>query len=482
MIATPKPNQGQEPEPKPGIEVDDHLYVHHQGQPCTGRVVCHGRHGVTVDVGGKHAKVTWDKVLGHKRRVALQGDVVDQGEDGMIVQDKSGRRRFIAVPNESTEDPMVAKSLQRPTLLFMKAGIAPGPGLSQKRITDKNGVQTTRWVSTVAKSPPAQRGQHVGFANGEHRGHGEVIASGKHGVTVRDSAGGDHRVHHEKVTHHWQGEGKPVSSPHPEPAAKPSNDPKYLFDEAELAKLPAKVNQPHANWDDLIKHGTEGLAQFRESLGKVAQTMGLQSGRKPDELTPEDWANDQGYLFLAPLKGAARAKEKVESDYGGDWSQLRDIVRATISVPSMHGVSEALAHLKSNGIELAQRPKNRFSQPTDLGYRDLMAIVKLPNGMLAELQIHVKAMTLAKEQGHEHYNTSRGLQAKYGEEAPSEKWSPDDRKKFEEAVAAQRELYDTVWTKANGGEAANDQKPPQQPAMQKAQDSSKMIMLIKGIG
>lgn len=479
----PKPQK--DPEPRGDVEIGDHLYVRHQGQPCTGVVAAHGKHGVTVEIDKQHHRVKWEHVLGHKRRLPLSYDVLDHGEDGMLVRDtKSGQRRFIAVPNDSKDDPMVAKSFGQRPVLFMKAGAPPGPGLTQKQITDKNGNQTTRWVSTRIDGPPAQRGQHVGFVNGEHKGHGQVTATGQHGVTVRDQAGGEHRVHHEKITHHWQGDGAPTESPH-QAEAGPAKIPASttLFTPEDLAKLPDKVNQPAKSWDELVTKGTEGLNQFRDQLGKVAQIMGLQSGKKPEDITPDEWENDQGFLFLAPLKGEKRAKEKVEADYGGDWSQLRDVVRATISVPGMANVTEALGHLKSVGIELAQKPKDRFSKPTDEGYRDLMTIVKLPNGMLAELQIHVKAMTLAKEKGHKDYETTRSLVAKYGE-PPSDKWAPEDKSKFEAAVQAQRDLYDTVWTKASGGKAEGGDKATPEGGgagkpMQKALASSKMIMLFR---
>lgn len=458
-MKTFKPGQQQQPQTRGDVEVGDDLYVHHEGQPCTGCVVAHGRHGVTVKVGDKHHKVKWDKVLGHKTRAQQRYDVIEHGEDGMLVQDAQGRRRYVAIPNDSKEDPMVAKSFgRRPVLLFMKAGgAAPGPGLAKKQITDKNGVQTTRWVSTSAGGPPAQHGQHVGFANGEHRGHGQVSAAGKDGVTVKDTAGGEHRVPHDKITHHWDGDGAPDESPHaeadqatPDPAAatKASDS---LFHPDDIASLPDKVNQPAKSWDELVEKGTEGLGHFRDMMGKVQQTMGLKSGMKPEDITPEQWDNDDGFLFIAPLKGEKRAREKCEADYGGDWSQLRDIVRGTISVPSMDHVKQAIGHLKTAGLELAQKPKNRFEKPTPEGYRDLMTFVKLPNGMLAELQIHVKSMTLAKEKGHKDYEITRTMQGKYGEGEPSDKWDDGDHTAFYAAVKRQKDVYDAAWQKSNGG-------------------------------
>lgn len=471
---------------QPTAYVGDEVYFHKAGAPLSGKVVATGRHGCTVEHGGEHHRLKWEHVAGHKKRAQQRYNVVDHGEDGMIVQDGAGKRRYLAMPNEAKEDPMVMKSSgQRPYLLFMKAalvtgGAPPGPGLSKKTMTDKNGVQTSRWVSVGGSgAPPAQRGQHVGFQNGQHRGHGEVAAAGEHGVTVRDPEGGEHRVPHDKVTHHWDGEGAPDKAPHEEQSAGANAAaPGKLFSEQDLAALPDKVNQPAKSWEELVQKGTEGLAQFREQLGKVAQVMGLESGKKPEDITPDEWENDKGFLFLAPLKGEKRAREKVESDYKGDWSQLRDIVRATISVPGMSNVTQALSHLKSVGIELAQKPKDRFSKPTDEGYRDLMTIVKLPNGMLAELQIHVKAMTLAKEKGHKDYEVTRSLKAKNGDK-PVEQWDEADRAKFEDAVNAQKELYDTVWTKASGG-GNTGQKGDEKP-MQKALTSSKMIMLFREI-
>jgi hypothetical protein len=64
------------------------------------------------------------------------------------------------------------------------------------------------------------------------------------------------------------------------------------------------------------------------------------------------------------------------------------MVRATIAVPSVTQIPKVLAEMKKAGIELAQQPKNNLLGEGlgGSGYRDLNMIVKLPNGMLAELQ------------------------------------------------------------------------------------------------
>lgn len=515
-----KPKKAKEPEQRGDVEVGDDLYVHHEGQPCTGKVVCHGRHGVTVSIGDKHHKVKWDRVLGHKQRIPQRYNVIDHGEDGMLVQDSGGRRRFIATPNESKEDPMVAKSMsaRRPVLLFTKAaGAPPGPGLQKKQITDKNGVQTTRWVSTAQGGPTAQRGQHVGFENGDHKGHGHVVASGQHGVTVRDPKGGEHRVTHDKVTHHWGGDGAPDHSPHDQAAAdQPQRQTPdqhngaeeiahALFNTSELDRLAVKVPQPVKSWDELEAKGKEGLGQFQEMLGKVAQSLGLETGKRPqsfdhavseekrkaaeekrdpkdlseqDYMLPEHWDNDKGFLFMGPLKGKTRAEEKVRTDYEGDWSQVRDMVRSTIAVPGITQIPRVLAEMKAAGIELAQKPKNNLIKPLPGGYRDLNMIVKLPNGMLAELQVHVKPMTLAKEKGHKPYETTRSIEGKYREKGldkDKSKWDPADREAHAAAMAEQEKMYGEAWGKAT--------KPKPEPSSKLTKSMQRPIMvLFKAMG
>jgi predicted ABC-type ATPase len=304
MTAVPKPAQRPEPEPKPGVEVDDELYVHHAGQPCTGRVVCHGKHGVTVDIGGQHHPVRWDRVLGHKRRAALHGDVIDQGEDGMIVQDTRGRRRFISVPNDAKEDPFVAKSFgQRPVLLFMKSGpLANRPGLAQKEITDKRGVVSKRWVRSNPDQPKGRKrgdgdppeagaqhgygthnlsaGDRVHFAAGEFKGTGTIVGTpGRAGAHVKDASGRVHKVLWSEVTGHEPGEGaaKPpvkqeVRGSHEpvQPDAFKASDYAAQHDDAAVTPEAILSNFPPDTMDK-IKAVQERLASIEQTVDKHKQ-------------------------------------------------------------------------------------------------------------------------------------------------------------------------------------------------------------------
>jgi hypothetical protein len=516
MIATKEKKPAEQGEVNPGVDVGDEIYVQHREGPKSGRVVGHGEHGATVELDGKHHRVLWKHVLGAKKRAVQHYNVVDEGEDGVIVEDSNGRRRYLNIAPEAREDKMIVKALDGHRLvLFTKSDtpFAGRAGLHKEQRTDKNGNSTTKWVrANAGEGKKAGPGQHVGFVNGEHKGHGEITSAGEHGVTVRDRADGIHRIPHGSVTHNWEGEGAPDHSPHDAPqdsgadTQQPGNDPaaatdgsqaesadgiaRGLFDTSEVAKLPEKAYQPVDSWEQLSEKAPEALSQFKGMLDNVAKSLNLVTGKRPVSLShaqndetgkakkegrapvdlngdeymlPEHWDDNSGYLFMGPLKGEARAKEKVASDYKGDWSQVRDMVRATIAVPKVTQIPKVLAELKKNGMELAQKPKNNLVKPLAGGYRDINLIVKMPNGLLAELQIHIKPMTLAKEQGHEPYEVSRSIEAKYKEknmERDKDLWDPADRETHDKAMKQQEALYNPAWEKATKADSSHSDDAP----------------------
>ena len=79
----------------------DEVYFHHKGVPKSGRVVCIGKHGCTVEHEGAQHKLKWEHLAGHKKRAPQRYKVVEEGEDGVIVQDDSGRRRLVSIPPEA---------------------------------------------------------------------------------------------------------------------------------------------------------------------------------------------------------------------------------------------------------------------------------------------------------------------------------------------------------------------------------------------
>lgn len=346
-------------------------------------------------------------------------------------------------------------------------------------------------------APSAKPGDTVSFDAGDFKGTGKVTAAGKDGAVVVDSSGREHNVHwneikgSERAAPENGGEGKKPPADKPSASGGSGDDggdgrdkdgaegiARALFNTSEIDKLPSKASQPVDSWEALKKEAPQALSEFKGMLDKVASELNLVTGKRPqsfdfaqqeenekakekgrepkklqadDYMLPEHWDSDQGFLFMGPLKDEERANEKVTADYGGDWSQLKDMVRATIAVPMVTEIPMVLRKLEAAGMKMAQKPKNNLVKPLPGGYRDINLIVRVPNGLLAELQIHIKPMTLAKEKGHDHYNVSRKIEAKYKKknlEREPEKWDAADRDKHAKAMKAQEKIYGAAWEKA----------------------------------
>lgn len=485
------------PQPKPGVAVGDHVYFRCDDGPAYGCVLACGRHGITVEQDGKRRTVYWHDVLGHKQRARPSYRVLDRGEDGVIAEDERGRRVFIAgaLPDDEPDDEQDDDMAQLQKSILLLKALKDRPGLSLQQTTDKQGNVVRRWKKTGPdpQSEPRRRAQAEGGGRGkgygahnvavgdqvsysyqgaEHRG--QVIAAGKDGVTVKHAeTGAQHRVFWHEIGGREQGARDEPGKQDAEAIAK------SLFDASDVQGLTEDASQPVNDKEALYQKSAEALTQMTQWLTGVAKELNLK--RMTGGMDEVDWNQPGGMLFIAPLKGEKRAAEKVDSDYDGDWSKLLDVVRASIAVDTMDELKGVLDELKAGGMKLAKLPKNRFAKPTSEGYRDLMMNITLPNGIVGELQLHVKPILKAKEDGHEHYETIRSLVAKYGVKdgkPPPEDWDADDRQAYRHAVSESRRIYGEAWQQVVGGKTAADgESDPKM--MQKAFSRPILLLLVR---
>lgn len=373
-------------------------------------------------------------------------------------------------------------------VLFLKGGpIANRAGLALRPVTDRAGHRTQRWSRTAPKetgqqdgkaqqdpdAPPLRHGDTVQFRHGDVGGEGKITGSGRDGVTVQDAEGNEHQVRHEHLVKPGGGggasagqdaesqgdaaapaqarQGGGAGQPGADAGAKPPvpENPPPLFPPEAVKGLPAVASQPTADRADLMTKSAAALDHLQSWLDKgkgVCSQLGYQTMDKGMEGV--DWSKPGGMLFIAPLKGEKRAAEKVESDYGGDWSKLLDTVRCSIAVDRYDEIGHTVAALQKSGMKLARQPKDRFHKALPVGYRDLMLNVELPNGIIGEVQVHVKPMLQAKEAGHKHYETERRLQSKKGTGL-----SDAEAKELDQSIAAQTDIYNAAWAASVGGAA-----------------------------
>ncbi len=112
------------------------------------------------------------------------------------------------------------------------------------------------------------------------------------------------------------------------------------------------------------------------------------------------------------LKGRKRAQEKVEVELGGDASLLMDISRSSIEYGDVDQVYCALQYIIEKGYDVV-RLKDRALVPLPSGFWDIHLNLRMPNGHIAELQLHLrKIRQYSIEKGHQYYARIRAMEAR----------------------------------------------------------------------
>lgn len=263
------------------------------------------------------------------------------------------------------------------------------------------------------------------------------------------------------------------SAPAPRPAVRtgppatsgPFQEP--LFAPDELA-LPKDVKQRVDDPAEMFRQARVAHQQQVHALTAVAKELGASVIRGDQDY---DWHQLDGDLrkpgpvvLVGPPKAQARSEQKVKADYNGDWSRLTDAVRSTIAVDQIEDVPRALDMLRDHGIKIAKRPKDRFTEPTEAGYRDALVNVVWPNGHIGEIQLHVKPILRVKEAGHKLYEPVRSIEAALALE--EREMTPDEIDVVRDANSRAKLLYDGAWK-----EVLEQQKPTGQK-MEKAETAA----------
>jgi hypothetical protein len=155
------------------------------------------------------------------------------------------------------------------------------------------------------------------------------------------------------------------------------------------------------------------------------------------------------------LKSRERAEQKIQVDYGGDASKIKDILRASVIYKKYEQVESGLKQLQqeTNVVGL----KDKFAKPTLAGYRDALINIKTQNGTIAEVQLHLEPILEAKKEGHKYYEQQREIQAKL----IVENRDPDlkEEAQLDNLEAKQRSLYNDAFARATQSQQTSQNKP-----------------------
>ena len=442
----------KQPDGARAVRRGDVLYVSGESGPACGEVLCHGRDGVTVRIDGKPIRVRWHGVLGHKQRIETHANVVDHGDDGAIVEDDEGVRRYIqglALADELEEEEEAETELSKSDrvlltkdgsgsavagsvavlgqddgedafaksdfLLKAKKPVSNKPGLTLRDVPSARTGTVKRWVRNDRDEKgqkggrdQAEPGSEVRFRSASgHALTGKVVSSGADGVTVRDERGGEHRIRH--------GDYSLEDAEREARKTRPNRQPKRIDTQAYRSPLrrehfeqtPKNAYQPvENNIEALYVHAKEALPHYQAWAKRIAGSLG---GKVVDHNMGEKLdLREEGIQFIiGPTKKRDRVKEKAETEEGGEFNVVKDIIRGTLALDGLDQLPAVWKAFEQSGIELASKPKDRFARPAPSEYRDILLNVTMPNGHICELQVNIKPMLAAKDKVHDLYEKQR---------------------------------------------------------------------------
>lgn len=125
-------------------------------------------------------------------------------------------------------------------------------------------------------------------------------------------------------------------------------------------------------------------------------------------------------------KSRDQAMANITGKYEGDAARVLDLAASSISFQYLEHLYLALELILDSGnIEIVMF-EDRFKKPMPGGYRDLQLRVRLSNGHIGELRLHLVAVDQVAEWEHIIYEARRDIRARAGE--------PEDMKSFDRAL------------------------------------------------
>ncbi|MES2241868.1 MAG: hypothetical protein V4639_03255 [Pseudomonadota bacterium] len=248
-----------------------------------------------------------------------------------------------------------------------------------------------------------------------------------------------------------------------------------IKDPEALQRRIAELQTERSSWDNWSTN-PERVAQIRDELGltplKPADAAAMEPGLarmyeqagavKPvfDGRLMEVADSLGAQLKLANLKGVDRAVSKIEADYGGDATQIKDLVRGTVVVKTLQDVERALAELRSKFDVLENGFRNGLTgeRVDSTGYRDVKMNV-LVDGHVAEVQVNLAEMMTAKKEAHPLYVEQSTLMRQLSDEGRGPTIAEGE--KLAALEARQQAIYATAWEEATSSRnAASEIMPP----------------------
>jgi hypothetical protein len=189
------------------------------------------------------------------------------------------------------------------------------------------------------------------------------------------------------------------------------------------------TTQPVESLDELYERAKKAEGGFKDTVEVAAKKHGAVV-----KYTPPEHA-EPGSI----LKSRKSSERKLSSELGGDSTQLRDVLRATVGCSTVVKTRQAAADFIGQHSDSIVRVKDRYADPLKGGYRDILINYRTPDGIVAEVQFNSKQMIKTKnEAAHKLYEKARELKNP----------TPEDLAKLEDQMS---QLYDVAYQADGNG-------------------------------
>jgi len=192
-----------------------------------------------------------------------------------------------------------------------------------------------------------------------------------------------------------------------------------------VGEIKKNIKQPKVNnLNELYERAEKNYKELKDITEKTAKKYNAKAWFRPD---------------AQELKSKERVKRKIK-DYRGDASRVKDVIASTVSFKTEKEMYRALEEFdREHGVlEL----KDRFKKPLTTGYRDILMVVRLKDGTLAEIQFTKDRLFEAKEYGpgHKLYEVHRKLEI-----AAEESGNKEVKELRDELTEIQKQYYDHIY-------------------------------------
>lgn len=209
----------------------------------------------------------------------------------------------------------------------------------------------------------------------------------------------------------------------------------------------AKQDLEENGWGALEAQAQEALPKFSDIFDQLVQSTGAKTD-KYEKLKVKMVDNPTGkkgqvrkyekqehsLSEVAPLKGQARADQKAEGKYGGNYNKILDVVRGTLTFSDFKGMIHALKVVNANeqklGYSVVRCKQTYLDDKGNTGSQTLYGDIKMnlkeeSTGHICELQFTLEAFMNVKQKGHKAYKEMRNANP-FGDKVLDAKKGADD--------------------------------------------------------